>query len=40
MGKPITDDKGIMQTGSRTVNGATLLFDSTGALSEELKASS
>lgn len=34
------DDKGIMQTGSRTVNGATLLFDSTGALSEELKASS
>ena len=34
------DEKGIMQTGTRTVNGATLVFDDTGALSNELRASS
>ena len=34
------DEKGIMQTGTRTVNGATLVFDDTGALSNEVRASS
>ena len=31
------DEKGVMQTGTRTVNGTTLFFDNTGALSNEGK---